>query len=190
MKAFRIRRTRLAVAVAALAALTLPAMRVSAASPATHAAGKLQFLSWNAAKHSATLQLTAGLTSDNHTLNFNGYTSGGMVVSVPKGYTVKVVFSNKSTFPHSAVFTLFADKSSSGDHPLAFAGASSVNPVAGTAPGATETFSFKANRVGTFAIICEVGHHADAGMWDVLKVTRAKSPTIKFSTVPSPAPTP
>lgn len=190
MRTLSMRQARRAVVCAAVVGLTWPALQVSAAGPARHAAGKAHFLSWNATKHTVTLELTAGLTSDNHTLNFNGYTSGGMVVTVPKGYKVKVVFTNRSTFPHSAVFTLFADKSSTGSHPLAFAGASSTNPVAGTAPNARGTFSFKANKTGTYAIICEVSHHADAGMWDVFKVTKAKQPSIKLTAAPSPTPTP
>lgn len=181
---------RRAVVCAAVVGLTLPGIRASAAAPAGHAASKTQFLSWNTAKHTATLHLTAGLTSDNHTLNFNGYTSGGMVVSVPKGYKVKVIFTNKSTFPHSAVFTLFAAKSSEGSHPVVFRGATTADPVAGTAPSATETFSFKATKVGTYAIICEVGHHADAGMWDIFRVTHAKKPSVKLTAAPSPTPTP
>jgi uncharacterized cupredoxin-like copper-binding protein len=190
MRTLSMRQARRTVVCAAVLGLTWPALQASAAGPALHTAGKAQFLSWNAKKHTVTFQLTAGLTSDNHTLNFNGYTSGGMVVSVPKNYKVKVVFTNKSTFPHSAVFTLAADKSSSGDHPLAFAGASTTNPVAGTAPSASETFSFKAKKVGTYAIICEVGHHADAGMWDTFKVTNGKQPSIKLTAAPSPTPTP
>jgi len=190
MRTLSIRQAGCAVVCAAVIGVAAPGPRASAASPAAHAAGKTQFLSWDTAKHTATLRLTAGLTSGNHTLNFNGYTSGGMVVGVPKGYKVKVVFTNKSTFPHSAVITQFADKSSEGDHPLAFAGASTTNPIAGTAPSATETFSFKANKVGTYAIICEVGHHADAGMWDVFKVTHAKQPSVKLTAAASPTPTP
>ncbi len=109
---------------------------------------------------------------------------------VPKGYKVKVVFTNKSSFPHSAVFTSFADKSSEGTHQIAFPGASSPSPVAGTAPGETARFSFKANKVGTYAVICEVGHHADAGMWDVFKVTKSSKPSIKFAAAVAAAPSP
>lgn len=176
-----------AAAVAALGGVLLAAQSAQASHPA-----KSPYLSWNAKKHTATLNLTAGLTQTNHTLNFNGYTSGGMVISVPKGYKVKVIFTNKSTFPHSAVFTTFASKSSEGDHPIAFPGASSPDPVKGTAPGATDTFSFVAKRVGTYAIICEVGHHADAGMWDTFKVTKGKQPSVKLTapaTEATPTPT-
>ena len=190
MRTLSMRQVRRAAVCAAVVGLTWPALQASAAGPAMHAAGKAQFLSWNAKKHTVTFQLTAGLTGDNHTLNFNGYTAGGMVVSVPKGYKVKVVFTNKSTFPHSAVVTLYADKDTMVDHPQAFAGASTTNPAAGTAPNATETFSFKANKVGTYAIVCAVGHHAMAGMWDVFKVTNGKQPSIKLTAAPSATPTP
>jgi uncharacterized cupredoxin-like copper-binding protein len=179
--------------LAAAAALTATALFAPAhgAGAASHAA-KSPFLSFNAAKHTATLKLTAGLTAVNHTLNFNGYTNGDMAVSIPKGYTVKVIFTNKSTFPHSAVVTRFSDRASAGTHPVSFPGASSPDPVAGTPANGIATFSFKATKAGTYAIICEVGHHADAGMWDVLKVTNGKQPSVKLSAAtgaPVPSPT-
>jgi len=161
-----------AAAIAGMLTVTF-ATQIRTASSAS----KSPFLSWNAKKHTATLTLVAGYTSANHTLNFNGAIAGGMVVSIPKGYKTTVNFSNKSTFPHSAVITDYTDRSSEGAHPLAFRGASSLNPVAGTAPGATDQFSFTASRLGSYAVICEVAHHADAFMWDVLDVTRAKTPT-------------
>jgi len=162
-----------ASAIAGVLTTTL-ATRIGTVSSAS----KSPFLTWNTKKHTATLTLIEGYTSANHTLNFNGAIAGGMVVSVPKSYKVTVNFSNKSSFPHSAVVTDYTVRSSEGAHPLAFRAASSLNPAAGTAPGATDQFSFTASRLGTYSIICEVGHHADAFMWDVLDVTRAQTPSI------------
>ncbi len=190
MQHFSIPRARRVLVCALVVGFSWPGTAVLASPSAAHERGKIQFISWNTAKHTAKISLTAGLTSTNHTLNFNGYTYGSMVLSVPKGYRVTVSFTNKSTFNHSAVFTQFADKSSEGSHPVVFAGASSPDPIAGTPPDETDTFSFTASKVGTYAIICEVSHHADAGMWDVFKVTHAKQPSEKFTAVASPTPTP
>jgi len=179
------------LSISSLFAIVLALLMGTQGVDASHTAkSKAQFLSWNTKKHAVTFSLTAGLTPANHTLNFNGYTSGGMVVSVPKGYRVTVKFTNKSTFPHSAVFTSITKHTSSGNHPLAFPGASSPDPAAGTPAGTSTAFSFVVKRVGTYAIVCEVGHHADAGMWDVFKVTKEKRPSIKLmAPAASPQPT-
>jgi sulfocyanin len=117
-----------------------------------------------------TLTLIAGYKGGG--FDFNGDSKGRMVVSVPAGYTVNVIFSNRGAAPHSAVFTLYSKRTSTSAFPLAFRGAESKNATSGISKGTTQHFSFVANKVGTYAIVCAVPGHAVSGMWDVFKVTR------------------
>jgi len=59
----------------------------------------------DAAAHSATLTLVAGSTSG---FNFNGASKGHLMVSVPSGHKVTMLFQNAAILPHSAVVTAFA----------------------------------------------------------------------------------
>jgi plastocyanin len=103
--------------------------------------------------------------------NFNGYGNGQMVITVHAGDTVTVIFTNNSTIPHSAVITAYSNRLSNSIMPPAFPGASTPDPTAGIVREVTQTFTFVASTVGTYAIVCGVPGHAQAGMWDVLKVT-------------------
>jgi plastocyanin len=100
------------------------------------------------------------------------------VISVPVGYTVNVTFSNNGGAPHSAVVTLYSKRMSVGSFPLAFHGAGSPNPMSGIGKGKTQRFSFVANKVGKYALVCAVPSHAALGMWDVFQVTRGGKATI------------
>ena len=131
-------------------------------------------------RNTVTLTLTAAYTNAGSGFNFDGDAKGKMVVSVPVGYKVNVVFSNKSTIPHSAVVTAYSKRTAASGFTPAFRGAQSPNPTSGSTKGTTQHFTFTANKVGTYAIVCAVPGHAAGGMWDVFKVTRAGSkPSIK-----------
>src|SRR5205807_4221808 len=53
--------------------------------------------------HTAAFQLVAGLTGLNGALNFNGFRDGGLTLTVPKGWTVVLHFTNHDgMLPHSA----------------------------------------------------------------------------------------
>ena len=153
------------VMVLALAVPGLPA------SAARHAARPTTWLSVDTKTHTATLTLVAGYNNALGGFNFDGYGNGQMVVSVPAGYHVKVTFSNKGSFPHSAVITPYAKRTSTSGFPLAFHGASTTNATSGNAPGNTQRFSFTASKEGAYAIVCAVPGHEAAGMWDTLNVT-------------------
>lgn len=68
-------------------------------------AGHPQWLASNLKKHIATLRLIAGYKGAFNGFNFDGYGKGSMVVVMPVGFHVHVLFSNKGTYPHSAVIT-------------------------------------------------------------------------------------
>jgi hypothetical protein len=58
---------------------------------------------WDAATHTVTLTLIAGYNLARRGFNFNGYSTGTMVISVPRGARVRVIFRNQGRFPHSAI---------------------------------------------------------------------------------------
>jgi len=144
----------------------------SAAPPPSH------WLSANIKTHTATLTLEAGYNGALSGFNFDGYGKGAMVVSIPSGYRVTIVYDNKGEYPHSVLVTPYAKKDLVAGWPVAFRGAASTDASDGAAPGSMQRFSFVVNRVGVYAIICAVAGHEQTGMWDVLRVTRGGSPSV------------
>lgn len=136
------------------------------------------WLSWDASTHTATLTLVAGYNTSQSGFNFNGAGQGNMVISVPMGTHVQVAFSNKGALPHSAVITAWSNRSGTSSFPTAFSGSSSANPTSGIAAGTTQHFSFTADKVGKYALVCAVPGHAAAGMWDVFTVTSGGQPSV------------
>ena len=168
-----------ALAGATALALTLPGLPAAAAQGPAHAHAAPRWLVVNAKAHAVTLTLIAAYNGAIGGFNFDGDGNGKMVVSVPAGYKVTVNFSNKGAVPHSAVITPYNKRNSTSGFPLAFPGAGSKNPVSGITKGTKQTFSFKANKVGKYALVCAVPGHAVAGMWDVFQVTRGGKASIK-----------
>jgi sulfocyanin len=163
-----------ALAGATALALSLPGLPAAAAH---RSAGTPQWLVVKG--HTVTLTLTAAYSNATGGFNFNGDAKGKMVVSVPVGYRVNVTFTNKSTIPHSAVITAYSKRMAASGFTPAFSGAETQNPTSGITKGTTQRFTFTANKVGTYALVCAVPGHAVGGMWDVFKVTSGGKPTIK-----------
>jgi sulfocyanin len=169
-----------ATACAVVLALALPGMYAAA----SHSPGRAATPRWlvaNARAHTATLTLIAAYSNAFNGFNFNGYGNGQMVITVPIGYKVTVSFSNKSSVPHSAVFTPYSQKNRSSNFPLAFKGSSSPDPTSGISSGTTQHFTFVASKAGTYALVCGVPGHEQAGMWDVLKVTHGGTASLSFA---------
>lgn len=167
------------VAWALLPALALPLIQTGAAARAARHAPAPRWLVVNARTRTVTLTLIASYIMALGGYNFNGDGNGKMVLSVPAGYRVTVIFSNKGLIPHSAVFTSYAKRTSVSGFPLAFKGAQSPNPLTGMTAGKTQRFSFVATKVGAYALVCAVPGHAVTGMWDVLNVTSGGRPSLK-----------
>ncbi len=133
-----------------------------------------------AGPHTVVVTLVAGETPADGGFNFNGYGHGGMTVTVPLGWTVVVQFQNASALPHSAMIAPSAAAQSGA--PTAtpvFAGGATKDLSTGLAQGTKATFSFVADKPGTYAIVCAVPGHAAAGMWDKLTVSAtAKAPSV------------
>jgi sulfocyanin len=133
---------------------------------------------WDPGTKTAQITITANYNEDNAGFNFDGYHGGKLTLTIPTGAKVTVDFTNKAGLPHSVVITPYADRTEAGNFPLAFPGSSSPNPGTGAANVKTaQTFSFTANKAGTYAIVCGVPGHAIGGMWDVLKVANVATAT-------------
>lgn len=169
MKAQIVRPGRLAAGIGLAVAVTLAGFSGVLAAPKPTKFFKVS-------GKTVTLTLISAYNNNNFAYNFDGYAKGKMVVSVPLGTTIHVVCtaSKKASVNHSCAITRKLS-----DTKPAFSGAATKSPQTGLAPGQTEKFTFIANKKGTYKIICLVPGHADAGMWDTLKVTKGGSPSIK-----------
>jgi hypothetical protein len=144
--------------------LALPRASAHAATP--------RWLTVNAKAHAVTLTVIAGYNDALGGFNFDGYGRGQMVVSVPAGYHVNVIFYNRGKYPHSVAVVAYAHRGDTAGYTPAFHGAISPDAANGIMAGTVQRFSFVAGKVGTYALVCAVSGHEGVGMWDVLKVTR------------------
>src|SRR5437016_534431 len=95
-------------AVVGILVLTLPVRSMPVAAAASPRVGPADWLLWNPATHTVTLTLIGGYNLARHGFNFNGYSTGTMVISVPRGAHVHVIFRNQGRFPHSAIIARYA----------------------------------------------------------------------------------
>ena len=132
-----------------------------------------QFLHVEAKRRTALVTLVAGYDGENNGFNFDGYGRGELLLSIPRGWRVRVTCTNRGGLRHSCAVV-------SGPMATApaFPGATIPHPVQGLAPGVTATFSFVASRTGSYRLACLVPGHEDARMWDVLEVTRGGGPHV------------
>ena len=133
------------------------------------------WLSWNAARHTARLLLVAGYNGTNGGFNFDGYSRGRMLVSVPRGWLVTIDCRNGGSGYNSCAVVRGA-----GSATIAFRGAASPNPAQGLAPGRSATFRFRVSRLGVYRLVCLVPGHALARQYDVLEVVRSGRPRIQL----------
>jgi hypothetical protein len=129
-----------------------------------------QFLHVEAKQRTALVTLVAGYDGENNGFNFDGYGRGELILSIPRGWRVRVTCTNRGALDHSCAVV---------PGPMtvtpSFRGA--ATPI--LPPGSSTKFSFVASRVGTFRIACLVAGHEEARMYDVLEVTRGGKPTIR-----------
>ncbi|MHB1611368.1 MAG: sulfocyanin-like copper-binding protein [Sulfobacillus sp.] len=135
-----------------------------------------KFLSVNTSAKTATLSLIAGYnTSNDGGFNFDGGYDGNMTVTIPVGYNVTVNFKNSAQIPHSAAVIGPTGNNATG--PI-ISGATTPNPVLGTAPGGTATFSFTPTKAGSYRIACLFPGHLVLGMYINLKVVSSGTPSM------------
>lgn len=173
------------VKLLALAVSTIVLAVTGCGIATTNSAVTDQWMSVDQATQTVTLKLDAGFNSVNDYDNWNGYANGNMAITIPVGYTVKMVVTNDGGIPADiGVYT--------SDNKLAFKGAGDSindileNPTPGIYPGDTQTYTFIASAVGDYRVSNLINRfpqfgntQQDIGMWDVLKIVQSGTPNIQ-----------
>jgi hypothetical protein len=131
-----------------------------------------KFLVVDAHRHRATITLIASYDGENGGFNFDGY-SRFLMWTVPRGWTVRVVCTNRGPLRNSCAVVQGADSTRP-----AFRGAATPQPQVGLEAGRTARFSFRASRKGVCRFASLVPGHEAARMWDVLKIVRHGRPSV------------
>jgi uncharacterized cupredoxin-like copper-binding protein len=121
--------------------------------------------------------LVAGSNSSNSGMNFNGYSQGALVISVPTGWTATVTCQNKATISHSCAVV-----SGPGATQPSTPGAGTQNPTSGLSGGQSGTFNFTAASTVIERISCLVPGHEAAGMWITLRIVASGNPSASVTT--------
>ena len=129
--------------------------------------------------------LVAPFNAANFGMNFNGYSHGNAVLTVPKDWTVKVTFINPSPIPHSAIVIDKGDVKKLQVAEPYFTGAATPKHIQGMSNGKAE-FSFVADEAGEFALACGFPAHSATGHWVALNISaEVQAPTLKLGDLPA-----
>ncbi len=142
------------------------------------------FLQMGAKPRTVKVLIVATWSDDNYGMNFNGYSKGGAVYTIPVGWTVEVTFINPGPVPHSLiVIEKSAVKKIQMSEPY-FKGAVVPNHLQGMSYDKA-TFTFMADEAGDFAFACGFPTHALNGHWIALDISNeAKEPTLQLGDNP------
>jgi hypothetical protein len=129
--------------------------------------------------------LVATFNAANYGMNFNGYSHGNAVLTVPKDWTIEVTFINPSPIPHSAIVIDKAETKKLQVPEPYFEGGASPKHIQGMSSGKAE-FSFLADEAGEFALACGFPAHSATGHWLGLNISDdASIPTLKLGDLPA-----
>jgi hypothetical protein len=117
-------------------------------------------------------------------MNFNGFGRGGLVLTVPQGWSVVLHFKNEDpNLPHSAEVIPDAAPMPVGPVTPAFEHATTGRLDQGFPSGQGADVRFVSGKAGPFLIFCAVPGHGAAGMWIRLAVSEtADKPTLATAT--------
>jgi hypothetical protein len=131
-----------------------------------------RFLAVAARRHRVTITLIASYDGANGGFNFDGY-SRELMWTVPRGWTVRVVCTNRGPLRHSCAVV----RGSASAQP-AFRGATTPQPQIGIEAGHTASFTFRASRKGVYRFASLVPGQEAARMWDVLRIVPHGRPSV------------
>lgn len=138
-----------------------------------------------ATANSVKVVMVAAFNAANYGMNFNGYSHGKAVLTVPVGWKIDVTFINPSPIPHSAIVCEKAETKKLQIPEPYFEGGATPKHIMGQTVGKAD-FSFTADEAGEFALACGFPSHAVAGHWVALNISaEAKVPTIQFGDQPA-----
>jgi sulfocyanin len=156
---------------------------VVAGPPKIDPANVAASLEWDAATKTAKLPMVSGVGSTAGGWNFNGHAHGTLILTVPVGSTVEMMYYNDDIVPHSLGVVAGSPTSvpSSPSAP-AFPNAITVKFEQGMMTNEKDPVRFVASKAGTYLIVCGVPGHAASGMWVVLVVSAsAKAATVRVT---------
>jgi sulfocyanin len=164
-----------------------PAKTAAPAAPATPAAPAAavdsgtkvnEFMSYDPAAKSVSLQLFAAHGSVNGGMNFNGASNGNATITVPAGWNVTWMFKNEDAIPHSAIVLPNKMPFPAQPQDPAIPRAYTKDVTGGLPTNGTDQTTFKASPAGEYVIACGVPGHAPSGMWIRFNVSAdAQTPT-------------
>ena len=129
---------------------------------------------------SVKVTLVANFNAANYGMNFNGYSHGKAVLTIPTGWRVQVTFINPSPIPHSAIVIEKGETKKLQVPEPYFEGGASPKHLTGMTMGKAD-FSFVPDEAGEFALACGFPAHAVAGHWVSLIVSdEATVPTLQL----------
>jgi len=127
---------------------------------------------------SVKVTLVATFNAANYGMNFNGWSHGKAVLTLPVGWRVDVTFINPSPIPHSAIVIERADTKKLQMPEPWFEGGATPKHLTGQTLSKAD-FSFTADEEGEYALACGFPAHAVAGHWIALNVSPdAEAPTL------------
>src|SRR5438477_3568366 len=154
----------------------------TARTDAQTATGKIDptWLRADAANKTAEFKLVGGLTELNGGMNFNGFSRGALVVTVPLGWHVALHFNNQDpNLPHSIEVIPDTGAVPLGPVPPAFEHAATGRLGQGFSEGQGANVKFVVGKAGAYLIFCAVPGHGAAGMWIRLTVSAtAENPSL------------
>jgi len=115
--------------------------------------------------HVAVVTLIAGHPATDNQFNYDGYSSGALVLTVPVGWQVTIQCLNHGTVPNSCA--IVADSKATAPVQPEW---SIPNPQKGLDPGQSSGFVFNPTKTGTYRIASLVGGNEASGMWADLEV--------------------
>lgn len=121
----------------------------------------------------AVVTLIAGHPATDNQFNYDGYSSGALVLTVPVGWQLTIQCLNNGTVPNSCA--VVADGRSTQPVQTDW---STPNPHVGLDPGQSSGFSFTAGTPGSYRIASLVGGSEASGMWVDLEVVSGGVPSL------------
>ena len=132
------------------------------------------FIKVDPATQVAVVTLIAGHPATDNQFNYDGYSSGALVLTVPVGWQVTIQCLNHGTVPNSCAIVA-DDKATEPVSP----DWSIPNPQRGLDPGQSSGFAFTPTQTGSYRIASLVGGNEASGMWLDLEVNSGGVPTLK-----------
>lgn len=129
---------------------------------------------------SVKVTLVATFNAANYGMNFNGWSHGKAILTVPVGWKVDVTFINPSPIPHSAIIIEKSDTKKLQITEPYFEGGATPKHLVGLTVGQA-TMSFTPDEAGEFALACGFPAHAVSGHWLAFNVSAdAKAPSLQL----------